>query len=64
MSLHKFECTNERPLESLTYTVDAVVCQDVVRAMYYYLLGCSYHKQNILDSMSAIAEEYEEKDDE
>jgi len=62
-SKHRFTCTDVDG-DQIIHETSSVVCSDVVRSVYYYLLGCGYEKEVVLDAMAQIVSEYERDKDE
>lgn len=59
--MKKFTCTGQFG-PTVEHTTGAVNCTDTVRDFYFFLLGCSFHKDSVLAAFENIVEEYEERE--
>lgn len=63
MSLNKHKFVFRSGTDVVIVTTNEVTCTEVVRSVYYYLLGCSFAKENVLDAMAQIVDEHERDKD-
>lgn len=48
---------------TLELKIDPVQATDLVREIYYFLVGASFHKNTVLDAFETIVEEYKDLPD-
>jgi len=56
--------SNQFDFTKLTFEVDAIQADDIVREFYLFMVGCGFISKTVVDSLEQIASEYTEQDKE
>lgn len=54
--------SNKFDLAEIAYSVDAEVASDIVDYFYYFMVGCGFSKQSILNAFETVIEENKDEE--
>jgi hypothetical protein len=52
------DASNKFDFTKIQFEIDAVQSDDIIREFFYFMVGCGFNSQNIVESFVQIASEY------